>query len=81
MSIAIEFNKHAGFAGIDDLPDTKEDQRQFGDLLREYNFEIDEFKDDKETEEDFKPTHNNLERYFYELGKRVRANRKKLTEG
>ena len=34
MSIAIEFNKQAGFAGIDDLPDTKEDQKQFGELLR-----------------------------------------------
>jgi len=25
MSIAIEFNKQAGFKGIKDLPDTKED--------------------------------------------------------
>jgi len=46
MSIAIEFNKQAGFEGIEDLPDTKEDQRQFGELLRDYNFEIEEFKDD-----------------------------------
>ena len=46
MSIAIEFNKQAGFDGIKDLPDTKEDQRQFGELLRDYNFEIEEFKDD-----------------------------------
>jgi len=73
MSIAIEFNKQAGFVGIEDLPDTKEDQRQFGEVVREYNFELDEFKDDKETEENRKPTHDNISDYFASLEKKVRA--------
>ena len=64
MSIAVEFNKQAGFKGIDDLPDTKEDQRQFGEIVRQYNFQLDEFKDDKETEKNRKPTHDNLHDYF-----------------
>ena len=66
--------------GIEDLPDTKEDQKQFGDILRDYNFELEEFKDDKDTKECRKPTHNNLTDYFCELEKKIRANRKKLKE-
>ena len=81
MSIAIEFNKQAGFKNIDDLPETKEDQRLFREMLREYNFEIEEFKDGNDTEADRKPTPNNFDAYFADLGKNVREQRKKLSEG
>ena len=71
MSIAIEYNKQAGFTKIDDLPETKEDQKQFGDLLRNFNFEIEEFKDDKDTPEDRRPTRKNLNNYFGILDNKV----------
>ena len=50
-------------------------------MLREYNFEIEEFKDGKDTEADRKPSPNNFDAYFADLGKNVREQRKKLSEG
>ena len=81
MSIAVEFNKQAGFTGIGDLPETKEDQKQFGDLLRNFNFEIEEFKDDKDTPENRRPTRENISNYFYRMENKVSKLRKTLKEG